>query len=58
MLHTDHGRDFRLKGLQLRPHDKSTMLEHLGEGGLEFGFERVVLGVDVEERDHWGKWNE
>jgi hypothetical protein len=52
VLHTDHGRDFRLKRLQLRPHDKSTMLEHLSEGGLEFGFERVVLGVDVEERDH------
>jgi hypothetical protein len=31
------------------------MLQHLGKGGLEFGFERVVLSVDVEEGDGHGK---
>ncbi len=55
MLHTDHFGDFLFKRLHLRPHDEPPMFQHLCEGGLEFGFERVVLGVDVEERDH-GRW--
>jgi hypothetical protein len=28
-------------------------LEDTLEGVGEFGFKRVVLGVDVEEGDHW-----
>ena len=39
-------------------HDKLAGFENALESRSEFGFERVVLGVDVEERDHglarWG----
>jgi hypothetical protein len=31
------------------------MMQHLREGGLEFGFEGQVLGVDVEKWDGHGK---
>jgi hypothetical protein len=31
------------------------MMQHLSEGGLEFGFEWEVLGVDVEKRDGHGR---
>jgi hypothetical protein len=58
MLHTHHGRDFFFKGLQLRPHDEPAMMQHLREGGLEFGFKWQVLGVDVEKWDGHGKEND
>ena len=50
--------DFLFKLLHLRSHDEASVVKHAREGGLEFGFEREVLGVDVEKRDHGGKNDE
>jgi len=38
--------------VDLVAHDEMAGLEDALEGGGEFGFKRVVLGVDVEEGDH------
>lgn len=39
-------------------HDELSAFENAGESGGEFGFERMVLGVDVEERNHGEKEEE
>ncbi|MEY4484140.1 MAG: hypothetical protein RL693_1592, partial [Verrucomicrobiota bacterium] len=35
-------------------HDELAALENALEGSSEFGFEGMVLGVDVEKRDRHG----
>ena len=42
------------EGLDLRPHDELPAAEDPQKGLRQLGFERVVLGVDVEQRDGHG----
>ena len=47
------GGEFGFDLSDLVAHDEMPGLEDTLEGVGEFGFKRVVLGVDVEEGDHW-----
>ncbi len=49
---TEVGGRLALEGLDLRAEDEAAGLEHLGEPLLKLGDERLVLRLDVDERDH------
>ena len=43
-----------LERVVVRPADELAAVEHLAEAGLELGDQRLVLGMDVNERDRHG----
>ena len=53
-LDAEIGRRFVLECLVVRPADELCRIEHLAEAGLELGDQRLVLGMDVNERDRHG----
>ena len=53
-LRAEVGGGLFLERVEVRPPDELAAVEHLAEACLEFGDQRLVLGMDVNERDRHG----